>query len=254
MHRKFSIIAASSFFNSVLHPLMHTSRASLIVIAITSVVMTVASAQDKISLQFLAFPKKMNPEPVELLVGEGKTMEVQTPGNELSPTYQVTPLGSIVVGKTITNEEGEAEFQVYGKAKALGTSKQIILLIRKGKENSDGFVVLPINGELGDFGGGSYLFINASNLNMAGVIGDQKFALKPSQRRLLKPAPDHDENICQVTFAYQREDKWKTFKDTRWSANKSYRSLVFFYQNPKNGRLGVFPIVDILPFQSTTRN
>lgn len=233
---------------------MQTGRAYFIILAIISLLAGIALAQDQVSLQFLAFPKKMRPLPVELLVGEGKTIQVETPGNELSPIYKVARLESIVVGKTIVNDKGKPEFSVYGKAPSIAASKQIILLIRKGKEDSDGFVVLPINGELGDFGGGSYLFINASRMNVAGVIGDSKFALKPGQQKLLKPKPDFEGEICQVTFAYQREDKWKTFKDTRWSANKSYRSLVFFHQDPESGRLGVSPIVDMLPYAPSGTN
>lgn len=225
---------------------MHPRQSYLVAIAITFILMTGASAQEKISLQFLAFPKKLQPLPVELLVGEGKTIEVDTPGNELSTTYKVPPLESIVVGKTTVNEEGESVFQVYGKAKSITASKQIILLMRKGKDDSDGYVVLPINGELANFRGGSYLFINASGLNVGGVIGGSKFALKPGQRRLLKPTPNHEDGICQVTLSYEREDKWKVFYDTRWPANEKYRSLIFFHQDPRTGRLGVSPIVDML--------
>ncbi len=229
---------------------MQTIRVSLIAFAIASLVTEDVSAQDKkISLQFLAIPKKTRPEPIELVVGEGKTIEVQTPGNELSPDYEVPSLSTIVVGKTILNEEGEPEFLVYGKANSIGTSKQIILLLRKGRENSDGFIVLPINGELTNFTGGSYLFFNASNLNVGGVIGDKKFALKPGQRSLLKPAPDHDNGICQVTLSYQRDEDWKTFKDTRWPTNKRYRSLIFFHRSVNSGRLTVSPVVEMLPYQ-----
>lgn len=233
---------------------MQISPAPLIAIAIASAWMTGAHAQEKTSLHFLAFPKMIPPVPVELIIGENKTIEVQIPGNELSPEYKVPPLGSIVVGKTTVNGEGKAVFETYGKAKSLGVSKQIILLMRKGKENSDGFVVLPVNGELAHFKGGSYFFINASGLNVAGVIGDSKFALKPGQQHMLKPEPDHEGDICQVTLAYQRDDKWKTFKDTRWPTNKRYRSLVFFHQDPGSGRLGVSPIIDMLPYEESATN
>lgn len=234
---------------------MKTNPAHLLLaFIIASMLVEGAHAQGMTTLQFLGFPKMIRPEPVELLVGEGKTIEVQTPGNELSPSYKVTALDTIALGKTVTNADGKTAFQVYGQAKSAGTSKQIVLLMRKGKENSDGFVVIPINGELGDFRGGSYLFINASGLNVGGVIGEEKFALKPGQRQLLKPAPTFEDNICQVTLAYQREDKWKTFKDTRWSANESYRSLVFFHQDPLSGRLGVSPIIDLLPYQPSNTN
>lgn len=208
-----------------------------------------ADAQEKISLKFLAFPKSPDPEPVELRVGEEKTIEVQTPGNELSQPYQVPQLGSIVVGKTIKNEKNEDVFQVYGSAKALAAKEQIVLLLRKGEANSDGFVVIPLDGQQANFTGASFLFINASNFGVGGLIGDQKFALKPGERRLLKPAPSHEGGICQVTLSYLKGEKWKTFYDTRWPANNKYRSIVFFYQDPKSGRIGLAPIVDVLPYK-----
>lgn len=230
------------------HTLMTNMTRILVFLAATG--LPIVSAQNA-SLQFLAFPKHISPEPVEVRISENKTMEVQTPGNELSPAYEVPKLEFIIVGKTTLNEKQEPVFHEYGRAKSLGVSKQIVLLMRKGRENRDGFVVVPVNGDLADFGGGAYLFINASNLNVGGVIGDSKFALKPGQRQVVRPKPNFEEGICQVTLAYQREDKWKTFKDTRWSSNEAYRSLVFFYQNPESGRLAVAPVVDMLPYQSS---
>lgn len=204
-----------------------------------------AKPQKKISLQFLVLPKKVRPKPIELLIGEGKTIEIETPGNELSRVYKVPPLSSIVVGKMSQDAEGEPVFKVYGKEKSISASEQIILLIRKGKNDSDGFVVLPINAERTNFGGGNYLFINASKMNIAGAIGDKKFGLEPGKQKLLAPIANHENGICQVTLAYQRKDKWKRFYDTRWPANKKYRSLIFFHQDPRTGRLGVSPIVDM---------
>lgn len=250
MPRKSSITATFT----ILIPIMHTKAANFTILAITSMLMTNAMAQDKLSVQFLALPKQAKPEPVELLVGEGKTIEVETPGNELSPTYKIPRLSSVVVGKTEQNENGEPFFEVYGKAQSITASKQIILLIRKGKLNSDGFVVLPLNGELENFSGGSYLFINASKLNVAGIIGDKRFELKSGQRKLLKPAATHVGGGCQVTLAYQKQDKWKVFKDTRWTTTKRYRSLIFFHQHPVSDHLAVSPIIDILPYKSSATN
>jgi len=226
---------------------MDNNRIHLIMFSIACMLVIGAEAQDKVSIQFLAFPKQIQPEPVELLIGEGKTIEIETPGNELSMVYKVPRLGSIVVGKTTQNAEGEPIFEVYGKAKFISASKQIILLMRKGKKNSAGFEILPLNGDLANFAGGSYFFINASKLNIAGVIGGKKFVLKPGKRQLIQATPDLKGGICQVTLAYQRQDKWKKFYDTRWPANKKYRSLIFFHQDPTSGRLGVAPIMDILP-------
>lgn len=209
-----------------------------------------SNAQEKtIKLRFLGFPQVPSPEPVELLVGEGKTIKVDTPGNELSQPYSVPVLPAVTVGETVTNEKNESVFKDYGSAKAINAEEQIVLLIRKGQKPSDGFVVLPIDAGQAGFKAASYLFINASNLSVAGVIGDQKFALKPGQRRMLQPKPDHADGICQVTLAYMKGEKWKTVYDTRWPANDKFRSIVFFYQDPQSGRLGITPIVDVLPYK-----
>lgn len=208
-----------------------------------------AQEEQKISLQFIAFPAQANPEPVELLVGESKTITVDIPGNELSPEYKIIRPPSIVVGITTKNEKGEPVFQAFGKAPTIASTKQIILLIRKGENNSDGFEVIPIDGELTIFSGGSYLFVNVSQLTIGGVIGDKNFALKPGQRNLLKPAPTHEGGGCQVTLAYQKDEtdtKGKRFYDTRWAVNEKYRTLVFFYQDPETKSLGVAPIVNFL--------
>ncbi len=224
---------------------------TLFTLPLLSVLLLVnASAQEKqIKLRFLGFPQIPNPEPIELLIGENQTIKVNTPGNELSQSYTVPALASIVVGETVKNDKSENEFQIYGSAKGLATEEQIILLLRKGNKSSDGFTVIPIDGVQTKFSGASYLFINASKLSVAGVIGDQKFTLKAGGSTMLKPVPNHKDGICQVTLGYMKGEKWKTVYDTRWPANDKFRSIVFFYQDPQSGRLGIAPIVDVLPYK-----
>jgi hypothetical protein len=220
-------------------------------LALVLVAASPATAQQaRVSLRFLAFPAQNPPEPVELLVGEGKTMEVDTPGHELSPPYQVAAMNEIIVGRTITDSEGKPSFQILGRAKGISAPEQIILLLRKGAEHSDGFVVLPIAADLTSFSGGSFLFINASSLPIKGTIGNLELNLAPAGRKVLSPRPDFAGDVCQVTFSYLRDDKFKRFYDTRWSASKDVRSLVLFYQNPQTGRLGIAPIMDIIPRKS----
>lgn len=207
----------------------------------------VSAQGNEMSLQFVAFPKKLKPEPVELLIGEDKTIDVDTPGHELTQPYKVPNLKTIAVGKTVPGKDGKPVFQVYGKAESVAP-QQIILLIRKGKENSDGYHLIPIDARLPNFGGASFLFFNASNIGFAGIIGDQKFALRPGKLQIIKPKPNHPPNICQVTLSFQREgtDKWKKFYDTRWPANEKVRSLVFFYQIPGTKRVGLAPIMQVM--------
>jgi hypothetical protein len=215
-----------------------------IVLAAIATPFSNAQGEGEWSLRFLAFPQQDDSKPIQLLVGDGKTIAIETPGHTLSPTYRVKPLTSIVVGVTENNKLQVPVFKVLGKAPSLATSKQIILLMRKGTSNSDGFVVLPIDGDLAKFSGASFLFINASNMQVGGKIGDKIFQLKPGQKELLKPAATHAGGCCQVTLAYQNNEKWQTFVDTRWSASNGRRSLVFFYQDPETGDLGVAPIIE----------
>ena len=223
-----------------------SSRTRLIVLLVT-LLSGVLSAQDAtVKMRFLAFPALPEPEPVELVVGEGKTIKVDTPGHEMTLPYTVPKLGTIMVGKTGVNEEGKPAFQSYGQAAAIAAKEQIILLLRKGESNSDGFVVLPINGDLDTFGGAQFHFINTSSFRIGGRIGDKTLQLDPGKRAMVKPVPDFDDGICQVSLAYFRDNQWKKFFDTRWPANEKTRALVFFYQNPKTGRLGIAPITDII--------
>ena len=61
--------------------------------------LSVSLAQEqKISLKFLAFPQVEIPEQLELLTGKEESIEIETPGNELSQPYKVTALDTIVVG------------------------------------------------------------------------------------------------------------------------------------------------------------
>ena len=138
-------------------------------LAVFAIILTTSlSAQERMSLRFLAFPKSANMLPVELLVGEGETIKVDTPGNQLSAAYEVPSLSSLVVGATIQSADDGNVFKEYGRAKSLAVPKQIVLLLRKGKEHSDGFVIIPIDGSLANFSGASFLFINASNLGISG--------------------------------------------------------------------------------------
>lgn len=208
-----------------------------------------AQEEQKITLQFLAFPSLASPEPIELLVGEGKTLPIDTPGNELSEEYRVSRPASIVVGITTKNPEGEPVFKVLGQAPCLSATRQIVLLMGKGEEITDGFEVIVIDGTLGDFSGGNFLFINTSKSTVGGIIGDKKFAVKPGQRKMVDPAASHKGGGCQITLSYKRDEadtEGKKFFDRRWSVNERYRTLVFFYQDPESKKLTVIPIMEIL--------
>lgn len=226
------------------------TRATCLFLALLFSLIPIVSAQEgkgAMSLQFLAFPKQLQPEPLELRVGTEKTIQVATPGHELSPRYKVPELATISVGETVQDEEDKPVFKVYGQAKSVAP-EQIILLIRKGKAKSDGFHVIPVDSRLPNFGGANFLFLNASNFEFAVAIGDKKFTLQAGDLKIVKPKPNHPPNTCQVTLLYKQPERetWKKFYDTRWPANEKTRSLVFFYRIPGTDRVGLAPVLEVI--------
>ena len=130
-----------------------------------------ASAQGVVELQFVSFPRSLNAKPVELLIGEGKTIPVEMPTNSISPVYKVKALSKWVVGKSSVNDEGEPTFDVYGQAPAISSTKQLVLVIRKGKDDASGLKLIPMDYSQVGFGGGKYLLLNAANIDIAGSVG-----------------------------------------------------------------------------------
>lgn len=205
-----------------------------------------AQEEEKVAVQFLSFPKAIDPKPVELLVGENKTIEVKIPTNEFSEVYHVKRMENWAVGKIETGKDNKPAFTVYGGAKSLAAPSQLILLVRKGQENSEGMVVIPIDNQLTNFGGGQFLFVNAASLDVAGQLGDSKFVVKPGKFAIIKPKPQTDESksLVHATLYYRKDDVVKPFFSSTWPVNNRARTMVFFYEDPSTGHLSLHSIRD----------
>lgn len=214
----------------------------------------IAQEAPQVTLRFLSFPKNAAPQPVELLIGEGETIEVKTPTNALSEPYKVNRLSTWAVGKLepAKSEDEKPVFTSYGSAPALASSDQLILLVRKGKENADGFEVIPMDNRTVSFGGGQFFFMNASKVDIAGVLGGTRFALKPGQRTIIAPTETKKRestgaNQFFTEFFFRKEEEARPFFSSSWPANDKARSMVFFYHDPHNDRLRMHTIRDYLP-------
>lgn len=216
-------------------------RALLLVLAAASS----ALAQDgKVTLQFVSFPKTLKPEPVELLIGKGKTMMVELPTHELSAPYRVDAREAWALGKMDEDAEGKPAFTVYGRTKSLGVAKQLILVIRKGKTSADGFKLIPFDNRAGKFGGGQFLFVNAATVAIAGEVGTRKFALAPGRTAIITPRPDQGDQLCHATLFYRINQEAKGFLDTNWPLQPDARGLIFIYNDPRTSRLRLHTIRD----------
>ncbi len=204
-----------------------------------------AQEGESVTLQFLSFPRAINPEPVELVVGEGKTIQVETPSNELSTRYKVKLQATWMVGETVEGKDGKRAFNVFGKATALAATEQLILLIHKGQANADGFDVIPIDYRLTEFGGGKFLFMNAAKVDIAGVVGTEKFVVKPGKYSIIKPKGENgDKKLVHTTIYFRKDNQPKPFFSSTWPLSDVARSLIFFYHDPDSKRLRLHTIRD----------
>ena len=209
------------------------------------VLVNAAAQSDTVQLRFVSFPKAANPEPIELLVGEEKTIEVEIPTNSISKVYEVPRLSEWVLGKSSKNEENEFVFEVYGKAVAMNAAEQIVLVFRKGGDNASGLDLTPMRVDDRGLGGGKYLVLNASKVEIAGSIGTGKFQLKPKEHGLIGPKPTKTSGTRKYAFAkfyYRSGEEVQPFFSSTWRFNDKARSLVFFYHDPGTNHLRVHTI------------
>lgn len=214
----------------------------------------IADDAQQVTLRFLSFPKSTSPEPVELVIGEGEVLEIKAPSNALSTPYVVKHLGTWSFGKLepAKSRKEKATFTSYGSAPSIASSDQLILLIRKGRENKDGLQVIPIDNRNSNFGGGKFFFMNASKVDIAGILGETKFTLKPGSQTIIEPAKiskresDKAERLF-TEFFFRKEDEARPFFSSTWPHNVKARSMVFFYHDTHNERLRMHTIRDYVP-------
>lgn len=205
--------------------------------------------EEKVMLQFVTFPKIINAEPVELLVGEGETIKVELPTNSLSPVYKVNRLSQWALGESSIGADEEFAFDVYGKTASLASSKQLILVIRKGAKVSDGLELILMDNQHSKFGGGMYFFMNAAKVDIAVKIGDKKFALKPRKHTLVQPKPSKVEGKRKYLYTYiafRKGTKTVPFYESTWRFSKKARSMVFLYHDPHTKQLRTHSIRDYI--------
>jgi hypothetical protein len=198
-----------------------------------------------VNVRFVSFPKVASPEPIELLIGEEKTMEVEIPTNSISKTYQVPVLSTWALGKSSNDENGKFIFQAYGKGQSLGTEDQIILVIRKGQNDIDGLEITAIKSNDKGLSGGKYFMFNASKVDIAGTVGTGKFSLKPNKYELIAPEPtttNEGRKYCFTKAYFRMGEEVQPFFSSTWRFNEAARTMVFFYHDPDSTQLRIHTI------------
>lgn len=196
--------------------------------------------ENEVSVQFVSFPISDKSKPIELLLGEGKSIEVELPTTCLSPVYKLPALSHWSLGKMVVGADDEKVFKSYGKTKSTGTNKQLILVIRKGANYEDGFEMIPLKYDAENFGGGKYFMMNATTVDIGVELGSMSVGLKPYNYKIVKPKASKVVNgnkqlYTKIYFRHKR--KMKAFYSSTWRLNDKARSLVFFYHEPHNRRI-----------------
>ncbi|MGA0899169.1 MAG: hypothetical protein ACO3SO_02050 [Luteolibacter sp.] len=186
-----------------------------------------------VELKFITFPQSQEPLEMELVVSEDKTLKLEIPSNELSETYRVPRLSKLVFGESEVDDEGKFKFNIFGQGAMASGKKQIVLILRKGKELSAGFQVRALSSDTDAFGGGKFLFLNATSKPISGIAGKQRFALKSGNHSILKPVAEREDRLTFVEFYYfDQEQQPVNFFKSWWPVDKNTRGLIFFYQDP----------------------
>lgn len=229
---------------------MMSTRASFLSSIITGLALCIppcaAQNEGKVSLRFLSFPKSMVPVKIELRFAEGKSVAIEAPSNEFSQPLNVAPAGVWSVGETVEGPDGKPAFKEYGRTEAPASPEQMLLLVRKGDENADGFDLVALDGRANNFGGGKFLFMNAAKVDVAGTVGEEKFVVKPGQHMILKPKTEDGKRTAHAMFYFRKDDEARPFFSSRWPVNDRARSMVFFYHDPGTTHLRMHTIRDFL--------
>lgn len=204
-----------------------------------------AEEEEKISVQFVAFPKDADPQPMELYLQEGQTLPVELPTNSISPVYKVGKPEKWVIGSTNVGADGTPSFKEYGQAPVLESNHQLVLVIRDGE--TDELTLFPFDSGDSGFGGGKYLFVNLSKTEISGEIGASQFDLKSLGQKLLAPEGVEvkgDRNYLHTKFYFSKGEDKAQFYSSTWRFSEKARSLVFFFDDPSNDRIRTHTIRD----------
>jgi hypothetical protein len=207
--------------------------------------MSLAAQPPTVNLRFVSFPKSTDADPVELLLAEGQTIQIELPTNSISKAYKVPALSTWALGKSSTNAEGKSIFLPYGQTRSAGAGEQLILVVRKGRDDAAGLELTALKDGGDGFDGGKYLLLNASKVDVAGNIGTGKFTLEPGKHSVLAPNPTKTEagrKYCFAKFYFRQDEEIQPFFSSTWRFNEEARSMVVFYHDPKTRQLAVHTI------------
>jgi len=213
---------------------------SLLIALLLPVIPSAAQEERQVKLQFVTFPAYSGEKPLELYSGEGESIPIELPSTALSRVYTLKGVSSCILGQTETDDEGNSKFTKFGGGPLLNSDEQVILVLRKGGDASEGLTLIPFSNDASGFTGGRYLMMNASTVDIAGQLGTDKFLISPNKHTLLAPKPSRaegDRKYLNIKIFFRKGDTTQNFYSNIWRYSDRARNMVFIYHDPHTKQL-----------------
>ena len=195
------------------------------------------SARAELSARFLAESLPADAGEMVMFTGETVSEPFVPPtrhlSGEIKPPARAFELRTAkdrrLLGKITLPEEGD---------------RFIILLLPEANGEIRGLVLR--SDEPGFRPGDNYL-INRTGLGIIGQIGATRFRIKPGTGGVIRPSGPADEGFYQVGFGVEEAEGARALSMTRWPVDSKVRSYVFFFNNPRTGRIDYRAVDEFVP-------
>ena len=173
--------------------------------------------------------------------------------NSKSGEYEAVTLSSAnILGpfKAVLSEDGQVFLHERQKtaegvdiypaiaAVKIPSSVREPLLILVPRSGDQPYGALVIDRSLSKFPEGSYRLINFSRSEIRALIGKTRVLAPPMKITSFDPSSNSDD-VLDVHFKYKLAEDWRTFGRTRWVNEKSKRSLLVAYLDPRTERMKI---------------
>lgn len=182
----------------------------------------------KLKVRFLAERAPAEIGQVMLVAKEAKSALFELPVSYLSapqtPPQRVFALWSTAKNVSLTN------------IALPETGNSFIVLLFPANEGGYKHVVISDNNP--EFKPGDIYFYNQADKTVMGFVGSAKFTLEPAKGTTLRPTnPSGDGAYYDVGLGVREKEGDKPLSIARWPVQKGIRMYVFFYINPRSGKL-----------------
>lgn len=205
-----------------------------------------AAAQQakQVSVQFLSVPVSAEPRKARLRVGDKATIEVQMPGNELSPVYQVERRKNWELVKA--DAQAGADAAILASAPMREGNRQLIVVVFTDPGDDRKVELIPMDHAPA---GSTFRFVNATRMEITGELDIERFSAEPGDHALVAPEASEDRGgrpFCNVALHYIRDEKKVGFYNNKWRMHPLTHSIVILHHEAADDKIRMAVIREFL--------